>query len=496
MVAEVPPVPAVATIHAGSGNRSNSQLLVDGFGDVVVPAPVRGALRVGELVHVVAAGLDRERGGLLVHPPRVVHEVALPAVELDQAALLRARGAGHDRDERHADELGEVGLGDGGGTAGRLDHRAAGADPAVAQAVEEERAGQPVLEAAGRVGRLVLEVEIDAPGLGQREAQQVGVRGAVGVGLDLADGLFEPAPVGRRRCGRRPGFDRSGSAAGVLTAGSSRLAPTPPDRSAASIINTFRTLLTCINTPLSTSKAPLGPPPGRAPRGRIPAFAPGAPSASPCALVLGAACGQTAHSGRSAQDAVAAEPARTGRGARGRSGMAEPEFTATGVRIGKRLRSLTRAGQVRISDGRLQLLTSYGSEIDSAPVQAVRASRPWFAARGPGVWPTSTARATRSPSASTIRPRARRARPRPAGSSRRPQSGGTRPLRRSATAGEARELRDRAPCVTLMYSLTLGLPAVTLRTSPPATAAGGVPLSRSADPISSSSGPQFGESQP
>ncbi|MFF9020230.1 hypothetical protein [Streptomyces eurythermus] len=59
--------------------------------------------------------------------------------------------------------------------------------------------------------------------------------------------------------------------------------------------------------------------------------------------------------------------------------MAEPEFRATGVRIGKGLRSLTRAGQVRISDGRLQLLTSYGSEIDSAPVQAVRASKPWFA---------------------------------------------------------------------------------------------------------------------
>ena len=30
--------------------------------------------------------------------------------------------------------------------------------------------------------------------------------------------------------------------------------------------------------------------------------------------------------------------------------MAEPEFTATGVRIGKRLRSLTRAGQVRINE--------------------------------------------------------------------------------------------------------------------------------------------------
>ncbi|MBG0857187.1 hypothetical protein I2W78_36405 [Streptomyces spinoverrucosus] len=59
--------------------------------------------------------------------------------------------------------------------------------------------------------------------------------------------------------------------------------------------------------------------------------------------------------------------------------MAEPEFTALGVRIGKGLRSLTRAGQVRISGGRVELLTSYGSEIDSAPVQAVRASKPWFA---------------------------------------------------------------------------------------------------------------------
>lgn len=55
--------------------------------------------------------------------------------------------------------------------------------------------------------------------------------------------------------------------------------------------------------------------------------------------------------------------------------MAEPEFTATGVRIGQRLRSLTRAGEVRITDGRLELLTSNGCEIDSAPVRTVRATR-------------------------------------------------------------------------------------------------------------------------
>ncbi|WP_255947550.1 hypothetical protein [Streptomyces odontomachi] len=58
--------------------------------------------------------------------------------------------------------------------------------------------------------------------------------------------------------------------------------------------------------------------------------------------------------------------------------MAESEFTASRVRIDKWLQSVTRAGQVRINDGRVELLTSYGSEIDSAPVQAVRAGRSWF----------------------------------------------------------------------------------------------------------------------
>ncbi|MBB5935378.1 hypothetical protein [Streptomyces zagrosensis] len=61
--------------------------------------------------------------------------------------------------------------------------------------------------------------------------------------------------------------------------------------------------------------------------------------------------------------------------------MAEAEFNATGVRIERFLRSVTRAGQVLIKDGRLELLTSYGREIDSAPLRSVQASKPWFAAR-------------------------------------------------------------------------------------------------------------------
>ncbi|MBT2508485.1 MULTISPECIES: hypothetical protein [Streptomyces] len=59
--------------------------------------------------------------------------------------------------------------------------------------------------------------------------------------------------------------------------------------------------------------------------------------------------------------------------------MAEPEFSATGVRIERWPRSLTKAGQVLVKDGRLVLLTSNGREIDSAPLGSVSAGKPWYA---------------------------------------------------------------------------------------------------------------------
>lgn len=54
--------------------------------------------------------------------------------------------------------------------------------------------------------------------------------------------------------------------------------------------------------------------------------------------------------------------------------MVEPDFAAAGVRIRQALRSLTRAGQVLVRDGKLTLTTSYGSEIDSGPLEQVRVS--------------------------------------------------------------------------------------------------------------------------
>ena len=62
----------------------HGQLFEDRHGDVVVAAPVGGPFGVGELVHVVAAGLGRQTFGLGVHRRGCVHEVASPAVALDE----------------------------------------------------------------------------------------------------------------------------------------------------------------------------------------------------------------------------------------------------------------------------------------------------------------------------------------------------------------------------------------------------------------------------
>lgn len=280
----------------GLGEALQLELTEDGFGDVVVASPVRGPLGVGELVHVVAAGLHSEASRLLVHLPGVVHEVTAAPVELDQTDLLGAGRAGHDGDEGDADQLGEVRLGDGSGATGGLDDGAVRPDPAVAQAVEEEGAGETVFEAAGGVGRLVLEVQVDAPSLGQREAQQMGVGGAVGVGLDLAHGFFEPGAVLAVTVIDVEGRARTGGA-GVFTACSSRIAPTadrgvghPDDKHLPHASHLHKHAFEHLkDTPVAGMRGAHG---GRMPRmRRNPAPGP------PCALVLDAGDVQTSPHG-------------------------------------------------------------------------------------------------------------------------------------------------------------------------------------------------------
>src|SRR6478752_6584407 len=175
--------------------RLQVQLAENRFGDIVVAAPVRRPLGVGELVHVMPVAGGCHVFGHRVHVRGVFHQQTRAAELFDKCDLLRAGGARHDGDEREAQQLGEVRLRNGGASAGGFHDGGVRPDPAVDQAEQEQRPGQPVLEAAGPVRGLVLEVQLDAPMLRQRHRVEMGVRGTVVLRRDGADGPVRPVPV-------------------------------------------------------------------------------------------------------------------------------------------------------------------------------------------------------------------------------------------------------------------------------------------------------------
>jgi hypothetical protein len=206
-----------------------SHLLEDRLGDVVVAAPVRGPLGERELVEVVTGRRVGDGPRRVVYGGRVVDEVTGSALALDEGDLLGAGRPGHHRDERQSQHPCEVGLGHRGRAARRLGHGGAWTDVAVADRVEEQRARQSVLEAAGRVGRFVLEVQIDVPAVGQRHVDQMGVRAAVGVGADAPDRLIDPRAVDRTSRGN---VDEGLGASGAHNVHPPSVRPIgPPDRS-------------------------------------------------------------------------------------------------------------------------------------------------------------------------------------------------------------------------------------------------------------------------
>ena len=176
--------------------RLQRHLGEDRLGDVVDAAPVHRALGISELVQEVSAALGREPVRLVVHGGRVVDQVTRPSLGLDQRDLLGAGGGRHDGDERQAQVPGEVRLGDGRRAAGGLDDRRPLGDPAVAQAVEEQRAGEPMLQRSRRMDGFVFQVEVDPPLGAQREYVQMRVGRAVGVGFDATNRLVRPLPRG------------------------------------------------------------------------------------------------------------------------------------------------------------------------------------------------------------------------------------------------------------------------------------------------------------
>jgi hypothetical protein len=97
----VPPVPAPTTIQDGYPVRFEGHLGQRRFGDVVVAAPVRGPLSVGELAEEVPIQLGGEPGRELRNRCRVIDQMAPAALALDERDLGRAGCPSHHRDERH-----------------------------------------------------------------------------------------------------------------------------------------------------------------------------------------------------------------------------------------------------------------------------------------------------------------------------------------------------------------------------------------------------------
>ena len=116
------------------------------------------------------------------------------------SAILRgAVQAGITATNGRPEQAREPRLGDRGAARRCIDHGLALAQAAVAQRVQEQRARQPVLEAAGGMRGLVLEIEVDAGKSGECELQQVGV----GRARRFLAQLLQRVAVPRRGCRRR-----------------------------------------------------------------------------------------------------------------------------------------------------------------------------------------------------------------------------------------------------------------------------------------------------
>ena len=177
------------------GKRLAAQLIKYRLGDVVVAPPVGGPFGVSELVEVVPAAARRKISRDLVDRCRILDERALPTVELDQLDLLLYGRCRHHSHERHIDQPGEIGLADCGGSGGSLDECGALMDPVVAEAIKHQGSGQPMLQAAGWMHRLVFQIETDTPVRRQRKGVHVSIGAAIRVRLDLPDRPFRPGAI-------------------------------------------------------------------------------------------------------------------------------------------------------------------------------------------------------------------------------------------------------------------------------------------------------------
>ena len=93
--------------------RLVGHLAVNAVRNVIIAAPVGGALGEGELVHIVTIQFAGQHFGGRIDFAGAFHKVAASAVKFDLFDFTFRRAGRHHGDKRQTQQAGKVGFGDG-----------------------------------------------------------------------------------------------------------------------------------------------------------------------------------------------------------------------------------------------------------------------------------------------------------------------------------------------------------------------------------------------
>ncbi len=116
-------------------------------------------------------------------------------VEFDLFDFAFRRTGGHNSDKGQAEQAGKIGLRNGGGAGRGFNDGGTFIDPAITQPVQEQRTRQSVLQAAGRVGTFVFQIELNTGKAWQGQANKVCICRALIIGINFTDGVFNPGAI-------------------------------------------------------------------------------------------------------------------------------------------------------------------------------------------------------------------------------------------------------------------------------------------------------------
>ena len=177
--------------------RFMGHLPKDAVGNIVIAAPVRRPFSEGKLIHIMAVQFASQSFGGGIDFTRALDKVTASAIKLNLLNFAFCRTGRHDGDKRQTEQTRKVGFRNRRRAGRGFDNRRPFLNPAVTQAVKEQRARQAVFQAAGRMGALIFQVDLNTREPGQRQANKVRVGGTLIIGVDFTDCVFYPGAIHR-----------------------------------------------------------------------------------------------------------------------------------------------------------------------------------------------------------------------------------------------------------------------------------------------------------